>query len=513
MSKSRTAKTLKNSIYALTFFAIQFVLAFISRKIFLEYLGEDILGLNTTAVNILQFLNLAELGINSAVSFSLYKPLHNNDQTSINEILSLQGKLYRRIASVIIIGAISVMLFFPLIFKKISLPLWYAYSSFGVLLFSSLLGYFINYRQIILTASQHDYKIQQSLGACNIIKSVTQIVVLSSCRNPYIWWLVTEVLFSIAGSAVLHITVSKSFPYLKESKLTYNELKRKYANLIVKTKQVFFHNIGGFALTQSSPLIIYAYSSLSLVAIYGNYLIVSSGIMRLFNAIFNSMGAGIGDMIAEGDKNRIMKVFYELFALRFTLVATVTFVFITIGQAFVEIWIGEQYLLPLSTLLIIATTLFIRLNRYTVNQFIAGQGQYQDIYSPVIEALLNVGLSILLGYYYGLNGILSGVLISSICVIELWKPFFLFKYGLHESLIKYFVNYVSMALPAVVIGVILYYIFDGYWDTLPHTWIMLAIYTICICLSYLITLCMCLWIISPSFRTLGSRIRRLFIKS
>lgn len=496
----------------MTFFAIQFVLSFYSRKIFLDYLGEDILGLNTTAVNILQFLNLAELGISSAVAFSLYKPLHNNEIETIAEIITLQGKLYRRIAGIIIIGAIVVMAFFPMIFKKISLPLWYAYASFGVLLFSALLGYFVNYRQIILTASQRDYKIQQSQGVCNVAKSITQIIVLSTCPSPYIWWLVTEVVFSILGSLALHAMVSKTFPGLKESSLAYSDLKLKYHGLIKKTKQVFFHNIGGFALSQSSPLIIYAYASLSLVAIYGNYLLVSTGIMRLFNAIFNSMGAGIGDLIAENNKERTMRVFYELFSLRFLLVATVIFTFISLGQPFIEIWIGEQYLLPMSTLIIISATLFIRLNRYTVNQFIAGRGQYQDIYAPIIEATLNIGASVLLGYYWGLNGILSGVLISLICVVEVWKPLFLFKYGLHESLKKYYLNYLLLLIPAITIGYIYFRIFQSLWERVHHRWYSLGIASCVLSAFFLLTLAAAIWCISPHFRLLSLRLKKVLLR-
>ena len=157
--KSRTEKSFKNSIVALGFYVLNLVLQFFSRKIFLEYLGTEILGLNTTAMNLLQFLNLAELGINVAVGFTLYKPLHDNDRESVNEIVTLQRFLYRRIAFIIIIAAAVLMCFFPMIFSKIALPLWYAYASFGVLLFSALLGYFVNYKQTVLTANQEDYKV------------------------------------------------------------------------------------------------------------------------------------------------------------------------------------------------------------------------------------------------------------------------------------------------------------------------------------------------------------------
>ena len=141
---------------ALVFYFINLILQFFSRKIFLDYLGAEVLGLNTTATNLLQFLNLAELGVGAAIACTLYKPLAEKDTDTINEIVSLQGWLYRRIAWIVIAGSVVLMAFFPWIFAKMPLPLWYAYASFGVLLVSGLLSYFVNYKQIVLSADQKE---------------------------------------------------------------------------------------------------------------------------------------------------------------------------------------------------------------------------------------------------------------------------------------------------------------------------------------------------------------------
>ncbi len=89
--QSRTSKSLKNIAVALLFLAVNLLLQFFCRDVFLERLGAEVLGLNTTAGNLLQFLNIAELGIGVAVGFSLYKPLFDKDTQRINEIISLQG--------------------------------------------------------------------------------------------------------------------------------------------------------------------------------------------------------------------------------------------------------------------------------------------------------------------------------------------------------------------------------------------------------------------------------------
>lgn len=446
---SRTTRSLRNSVVALSFFGIEFLLKFYSRKIFLDYLGTEILGLNTTATNLLQFLNLAELGIGAAVGFTLYKPICDKDKECINEIISLQGHLYRRIAFAVMLGALALMVFFPWIFAKTDLPLWYAYGSFSVMLFSALLSYFITYKQVILTASQLDYKVQFGYRSWMILKIVCQTVAIARLPDPYVWWLVLEAVFAILATVSLERVTRRTFPELKTDAATFSELKQKYACVIVKVKQIFFHKMSGYILAQTSPIIIYAYLSLSAVALYGNYLMIVSGVTLLFEAAFNSMTAGIGNLVAEGNKKTILSVFDELFSLKFLLIAIICFCTVILTRPFVTLWIGPQYLLPPSTLMLMVGIMYIGMSRTTVESYLNAFGLYQDIWAPICEAVLNIGLSVLLGYYWGLNGILTGVLISLTLFAFIWKPIFLFRCGLQTSIKSYVVLYAKH----IVLGV------------------------------------------------------------
>ena len=156
--ESRTTQSVKNAGVNVFFFAIQLVVGFWSRKVFYDYLGSEVLGLDTTAQSLLQFLNIAESGVGTAVAFFLYAPLYNKDTLTINDIVTLQGWIYRRVATLILVVSLLLMLFFPLIFSNITVPLWYAYATFTVLLFGNLLGYYVNYRQSLLAADQKQYK-------------------------------------------------------------------------------------------------------------------------------------------------------------------------------------------------------------------------------------------------------------------------------------------------------------------------------------------------------------------
>lgn len=436
---SRTAKSFKNVQVAIAFYCINLILQFFSRKIFLEYLGSEVLGLNTTAQNLMGLLNLAELGIGTAVAYNLYKPLYDEDRETVNGIVTVQGWLYRRIAVIILAAAAVLMCFFPLIFSKVKLPLWYAFGSFGVLLFSSLLGYFFNYKQIVLSADQKEYKVTIATQGVKALKVLAQILAICFLSNGYIWWMILEVVSAVITSIVLDKSVRIEYPWLNPRANDGKQLSRKYPQIITKTKQLFFHKIGSFVLTQTSPIIIYAYASLTLVAVYGNYMLIISGVTMLINSLLNGIGAGVGSLVAEGDKKKIKSFFWELTSLRLWMAATICFGIHMLSHPFMVLWVGEKYLMPEPAFIILVLITFVQLTR-TNDIFLSAYGLFQDIWAPVIEASLNLGLSILLGYFYGLTGILTGVLISLLIVVFTWKPYFLYKRGFKENCLEYFIK-------------------------------------------------------------------------
>ena len=436
-SYSRTKKSLRNSAVALSLQVVTLLVGFFSRKIFLDYLGTEILGLNTTATSLLGFLNLAELGIGVAISATLYKPLFEKDHATAREIVALQGWLYKRIAWFVIAGSAVLMCFFPKIFSKTDLPLWYAYASYSVLLFSSLLSYFVNYKHILLAADQNDYKIQLSYKSIWVLKLVAQALAVRFLSHPYVWWVGLEAAFAILASLSLNRTVYKTYPFLKEKVEDPGSLRQKYPLVVTKVKQVFFHKIGGYVLNQTSPIIIYAFASLTTVALYGNYLIITSNLSTLLSSVFSSMTPSVGNMVAEGDKKLISKVFRELFSSRFLIIGVCCICTWFLADPFITLWIGPGYLLDRSTLLLIIILFYIASSTPTVEGFLVSYGMFQDIWSPIVEAILNLGFSILLGHFYGLNGILTGVIISQVLIKLIWKPYFLFHWGFQKPVLIY----------------------------------------------------------------------------
>ena len=305
-----------------------------------------------------------------------------------------------------------------------------------------MLGYIFNYKQIVLTADQKEYKITLNIQGVKVVKVVAQILAITYLANGYVYWLILEFLMGIATTVVIEYVLHREYPWLRPQPQLGGLLHKKHEEIIRKTKQIFFHRVGGFAFTQSSSIIIYAYASLSLVAVYG-------------------INAGIGNLVAENDKERTVSVFNELFSLRFYIVAVVCYGYYMLVGPFISLWIGEEYILDHTTLLLITAILFVDLVRNIIDSFNNAYGLFQDVWATVVEACINIGCSIWFGYLWGLPGILAGVLLSLLLIIFLWKPYFLFGWGFRISVLHYWKLYFKCFVAgavAVVICMIMFFI-------------------------------------------------------
>lgn len=441
MAVSRTRRTIQNSKVSLILFVIQILVGFYSRKIFLEYLGDEVIGLNTTLGNILSFLNLSELGIGMAMATSLYKPIHDNNHETIVEILSVQGILYKRIAWLLCGMSIPILIAMPYIFPSTECSIVYAYVAYLVFLSGSIFSYLWNYRQVLIQADQKNFKLMPWIHGVRYSKIFLQIALLMFTPLGIWGWIGAELAGGIVTVFAINHVIRKEYPWLRPSEESAKLLLPRYKSLMTKVKQLFAHKIGTFVLHQTSPLIIYAFVSLETVTYYGNYMMLIGYCMTLMNVIFGGISASIGNLIADNNKNHTMEVFWELFTSRVWIAGIACFgVYIFVGP-FISIWLGNRYVFGESTLLLLILYMYIHISRTVIESFKDAYQLFADVWSPIAESCLNLGCSILFGYLWGLNGVLMGVNLSLIIIILLWKPYYTFRHGLKSPVLPYYMQY------------------------------------------------------------------------
>lgn len=432
----RVHKSILNAEVNLIFYFLSLILAFFSRKIFLDCLGDEFIGLTGTLNNILGYLNLAEFGIGSCISFFLFKPLQSNNRSDIQEILSIFGYLYRWIGIIILAGGIVVSLFFPFIFSHTDMGLGIIFFTFYTFLGSSLIGYFINYRQLLLTADQKNYLVAIYFQSGNIIKTTIQIILAYTYKNLYVW-VAVEFIFDLFCCIILNWKIKKEYPWLNADKKQGRDLLKKYPEILTNTKQIFIHKIKDFVLNKSDEFFVFVFVSLKMVAYYGNYIMIISKTTLLFKLALDGVNAGIGNLVAEGDKKHMLRVFWEIMTIRHFVAGFLCFAIYCYIEPLICLWLGSEYILDHRILVLLVIYIYISNSRGVVDTFNHAHGLYADVWSAWVELFLNISITIIAGIKFGIIGILLGKLVSLGFIVIWWKPYYLFSSGFKKPIAIY----------------------------------------------------------------------------
>ena len=422
------------------------VIAFFTRRTFLDILGADFIGYTATTQSLLGFLNLAELGISTAIAYILYKPLFNDDKDKINEIISVFGYLYRIIGYIILTLGVLISFFIPLIFPDISFSYTVCYIGYYAYLFSSLLGYFVNYKQTLLSADQRNYEITGYYQIVISAKTLLQMIFVIYFKSM-ILYLILEILFGAIYSIILSRRVNIIYPWLTAEVKLGHKIFKKYPEIVKYIKQLFAHKLGSYVQFQMIPILIYSYVSLPVVAMYNNYTMISQRLSFLVSSVMDSTSAGIGNLVSERNDEKIYDVYCQLFSARVLISSLFTLNFYYLINPFIEIWVGQEYILENIIVFIVSGLLFLQMCRGTTDQFINAYGLFSDVWAPLVEVLIFLTLAISLGGFLGLTGVLLGPLVSIIVIVYFWKPYFLYSRGFSRPFKQYLKLFLVNIIP------------------------------------------------------------------
>ena len=305
---------------------------------------------------------------------------------------------------------------FFLLIANIILIAGIVYFAFFSFLGSSLIGYLINYRQILLSADQKNYIVAIYFQSANLLKLAIQILLALHFRNLYIW-VAIEFAFGLFGCIILNWKIKKEYPWLKTNKSEGKALLKIYPGILTNTRQIFIHKIKDFILRKSDEIFIFAFVSLEMVAYYGNYMMIINKITLLFHSVLESVNAGIGNLVAENDREKMMEVFWELMTIRHFVAGLLCYCIFHFIEPFISLWLGVEYILDRRILTLLVVFIYITNSRGVVDAFNHAHGLYADVWSAWVELIINVSITILGGLYWGIIGLLLGKIVSLFFIV------------------------------------------------------------------------------------------------
>ena len=439
-NNTRTINSIKNSITSLIENIVIIVVGFLSRTIFIKILGIEFLGLNGLFSNVLLMLSLFELGIGNAIVFSMYKPIAVKNNERIKSLILFYKKAYNIISIIVFVIGLIILPFISLIVGKIDIEI-NIYLIYFLFLLNTVSTYILAYKRSMLYANQKNYIINIVHTLFLVFMNVTQLVFLYYTHNYYLF-LVINIIYQLFENVILSIICDKKYPYLKDNPKPIDKKTEK--EIFVKVKALLFHKVGSIIVFGTDNIIISRFLGIIYVGLYANYNLIINSILSLFKQAMNAITSSVGNLVAYENKEKIFDIFKKIRFINFWISCFSAVSILIIMQPFIVTWLGNDYLLKNSVLFILVINYFQKMQRSTYTIFKDSAGIWEpDKLIPLIEAILNIVISVVLVKYIGLSGVFLGTILSGLLLWTYSYPKFVYKKIFERSYYNYFIETIS----------------------------------------------------------------------
>ena len=446
----RTKKAIKNIATSIISQVVIIILGFVSRKVFIDNLGTEYLGINGLLTNILSMMVLIEGGIGISIVYNLYKPLAENNKEQIIALVNLYKKSYRVLALIILIISIFLYPFLNKIMKTdisaISIILVYS-----IFVIKNIVSYLNAYKWALINADQKGYILTINNLIFQIVTTISKIIILVLTKN-YLLFLLIELIIFIIQNFVNTKTIRRIYPYLNDKVNVSLDSKTKN-NINKNIRAMFLHNIGGYLVFSTDNILISSFINVSTVGLYSNYTMIIGQLSGLLSPVISGIGASVGNLIATENEEKIYEIFKTTFFISFWIYSFATIFLYNLLEPFINWWIGEGYLLNKFVFLVVLLNFYINGMRSVIGTYKSKAGLFvQDKYMPALEGVVNLVMSLILIKYLGLVGVFLGTTISTL-IIPFWnQPRIVYKELLKKSVSKYFITYLVYLMIMLGVG-------------------------------------------------------------
>lgn len=436
MSESRVRKSTYNMIAGFVNQVISLLLSFVSRTVFIYALGEEYLGLNGIFSDVLNLLSMADLGFNTAMAYSFYRPLAEHDEKALTALVNFYRKVYNIIAVLVTVAGVAVTPFLRLIVNtQQEIPLLEVYYFFA--LAGIVISYLFVYKTTILTADQKNYEVTKITIWTNLLKTVVQIGILLLSHN-YIAYLAVNVFFQFLNNAIASRKATKHYPYIRgREKLEKGEEKAILDNM----KSVFIFKISGTLFNGVDNILISVLVGTVAVGFYSNYLLVGNKMRLVIQIIFSSLTASIGNLIVKEKSEKRYQIFEATQSVSYILCGIIVCVYFLTINDLIRVWLGERFLFSTGAVAAMTLNLYLSCVLQPLWAYRDATGLYRKTkYVMLVGAVLNLVLSAALGVWLGVTGIVLASSLARLCTYFWYEPKLLFREYFDCSAGGYFIS-------------------------------------------------------------------------
>lgn len=455
-SNNRTKNAARNMVWGTVNKFVNMFFPFVLRTMMIHILGAEYLGLSSLFTSVLQVLNLAELGVGSAITFSMYKPVAENDLPQIGALLKFYRKIYRIIGlSILLLGLIATPLL-PNIIKGECPSDVNIYLLYVIYLINTSASYLLYaYKSCILVANQRNDISSNIASGISISTYIVQIIALYFVHSYYAYVIFLPI-FTIISNIIRSVIVDRMFPeYRCEGNLSKEQIKdlgkRVLGLMLFKLSQVFRNSFDSIILS--------TYLGLVVLGKYQNYYYIMNSVMSFIAIITSAITASIGNSIAVESVEKNLNDIKKFSLLYSWLAGWCAVCLLCLYQPFMKIWLGEEFLFPFYMVVLMSIYFYLlKVGDISAIYREAAGLWWEDKYRPIIESMFNLALNILIVKNFGVAGVVLSTILSILLINIPWASWILFKNYFKTSVVKYWAILIRNAIITVVGAVVTYFV-------------------------------------------------------
>lgn len=401
-------RTLKNSFYSTIAQIIMILLRFLSRYFLIRYIGVELVGLSDTVSSTVGMLSLAEAGIGSAISYSLYTPIHDGDKDNINKIMNVFRRLYTILSGIILFIGIIGSFFLKYILKGVDINLT-VYCIYYLYVGNTCISYLLCHRRTLLYADIQEYVVKKIDIATNIIFTALGLMIIIVSRD-IILYIITLIFQTFVSNIWIHINSKDIYPYLKNEPVD----KKILRNTLLYTKDLFWGTVAGFVYGSTDNIIVSGLLGTVYVGYLGNYSFVSKSIQTIVSKILSPITPTIGCLQREDiSKQQFNSIFNKYHQICYLSALVVTVPMLVLFDGFITFAFGQDYLLESSVKYLLTFVFYVNIAAFAYGNILTTSGEFKLLRQvEMIGAVVNIVASLILVNVMGLPGVFLGTVIT-----------------------------------------------------------------------------------------------------
>ncbi len=431
-------KSLINVSVSITFKFLLMVAGILARRFLIEYIGNEANGLNSLYVSLVGFLSIAELGVGSAITFCMYKPIVEGEEDKVAALYNLFTKLYLAIGGAILLVGVGIMPFLRFLAKDYGQVDGGLYLTFGIMLLSVVLSYLFSSKISLINAYKDNYITTTVLSVGQLLQLGLQVIAVILTRS-FAWYLICLIVGVLFQWLATELVARKKYGEILKNKSKVDEELKK--EVVKNVKATFAHKIGDVLVNTADSVIISAFIGVTLLGKYSNYTAIMTSMIGIISLFFTPLTSIVGQAFVS-NKETFKRHYNFFYIVNFLLGCVFFFGYYAVIDNLVYLLFGKDLGLSKVVSMVITVNYFIQFLRRATLLFRDATGTfYNDRWKPLAEGGVNVVLSVafvlLFGAWFGEDFAVVGVIVATILtnlfVCDIVEPYVLYKYAFGES--------------------------------------------------------------------------------